>query len=278
MKYTIFNKSTLASLLGGLAFFALSATFASCDNVDEADRFIKVERPEIARKVLIQEFTGQGCINCPNGAALVKDLSSQYPGSIISVNMHPENTQYTRPLGRLLLTSTEATVYYNYFKPSMLPSALIDGSEPISNLALWTNAVMNALERPSAADLEVTTDYDKDTRELTVTYKAKFNQIYSGQLSINIWLTESNIVGPQYSGSNIIMDYVHNHVLRTSLTGEWGVLAGESFIPDDEITATFSVTLDPSWIAENCGVVAFLQDPSSKSVEQSAEAHVIVND
>ena len=88
---------------------------------------------------------------------------------------------------------------------------------------------------------------------------------------------ENGLVGPQYSGSNIVMEYVHNHVARTSLTGDWGVTIADSFIPDQEFTDSFSVTLDSEWVAENCQVIAFLQNPS-KVVEQSAEADVINSD
>ncbi|MDE6271700.1 MAG: Omp28 family outer membrane lipoprotein [Muribaculaceae bacterium] len=266
----LFGKGIVAS-----ACICLLAGLASCDNVDEADRFIKVERPEIARKVLVQEFTGQGCINCPQGAALVHSMQSQYPGAIVAVNLHPENTQYTRPLGGLKLTSKEATAYYQYYKPAMLPSAVIDGAAPVSNVSLWTDAILQAIARPAPADLELTTEYNSATRELKVTYSSTFNEVFSSPLNINVWLMENDIVGPQYSGSNILRDYVHNHVLRTSLTGEWGVAVADSFIPNDKFTATFSIVIDESWKAENCEVIAFLQNPSSKAVEQSAEAPVI---
>lgn len=275
MNNSFFNIRNFSKALIAVAFSSMAIGFVSCDNVDEEDRFIKVERPTIERKVLVQEFTGQGCINCPQGAAMVHSLQSQYPGSIIAVNMHPENTQYTRPLGGLKLTSPEATVYYNYYKPSMLPSAVIDGASAISNVALWTNAVLEALQKTSAADLVLVTDYDEATRELKVTYHSKFNQVLSTPLAINLWIVENDIVGPQYSGSNIIRDYTHNHVLRTTLTGEWGETLANSFIPEDEFTSTFTITLDESWKAENCEVVGFLQNPSNKSVEQSAEAAVI---
>lgn len=274
MNNYIFKFNRLTSGTAVLTFAALSLLATGCDNVDEADRFIKVERPEIARKVLVQEFTGQGCINCPQGAALVHSLQAEYPGAIVAVNLHPENTQYTRPLGGLKLTSAEATVYYQYYKPSMLPSAVIDGQAPLSNVSLWTDAILQAIARPSAADLNLTTEYDAATRELKVTYHSKFNDVYNAPLAINIWVMENDIIGPQYSGANIIRDYVHNHVMRATLTGEWGVAVADSFIPEDEYTATFSIALDESWVAENCEVIAFLQNPSSKTVEQSAEKSI----
>lgn len=272
IKLKIFSPIKIAGLfaLSGLAF-----GFAACDNVDEAERFTKVERPAIARKVLIQEFTGQMCINCPLGAATVHALQEEYPGDVIAVNLHPEDNINTRPMGNLNLTNPVATAYYQYYQPSGFPSAIIDGSGPNDKYQLWTQEVKNALEKESSADLSLETEYDDSTRELKVTYKSRFNQIYSAPLTINLWVMENGIVGPQLSGNNLLFDYVHNHVLRGSLTGDWGVQIADSFIPEDEFTATFSIILDSSWKAENCEVVGFLQNPATKSVEQSAEASVI---
>lgn len=283
-------------LLSISILFAMGG-LCSCDNVPEDERFVEVpsvdppgndpgenpgenpgedpgdEMPK--RRVLVQEFTGQGCINCPQGAAIVHSLQSQRPGRIVAVNMHASDSPFCRPLGGLKLTSDEANVYYNYFKPGALPAALIDGAVPLTNTALWTDAILNALSLPTVAKLELETAYDASTRELKVTYTSKFYNALATPLNINIWVMENGIVGPQYSGQNIVRDYVHNHVLRTTLTGEWGIKLADSFIKTDEFTYTYTVTLDESWVAENCEVIAFLQNPSSKAVEQSAEAPVI---
>lgn len=278
MKLNINITSTARKvLLPAATLLVAAAGFTSCDDVPEDERYIKVERPAIKRRVLVQEFTGQGCINCPTGAALIHSLQEQNPGSIISVNLHPENTQYTRPIGGLKLTSPIATAYFGYYHPSTLPAAVVDGASPLTNTSLWTDAILKALEQTAPADLDLATEYDAATRELKVTYTAHFNDVYQAPLAINIWITESNIVGPQYSGANIVRDYVHNHVLRASLTGDWGEEIGKAFIPEDEITRTYTCTIPAEWDASNCGVVGFLQNPGSKAVEQSAEAHVAIH-
>lgn len=39
---------------------------ASCSNIAEDERYIYVKPAEVKRSVLIEDFTGQRCINCPN--------------------------------------------------------------------------------------------------------------------------------------------------------------------------------------------------------------------
>ena len=55
------------------AFVAL-ATLAGCDEVDEQDRFISMGDVEVKRNVLLEDFTGQDCSNCPTAHEVVASL------------------------------------------------------------------------------------------------------------------------------------------------------------------------------------------------------------
>lgn len=257
----------------GFAACALAALTA-CDNVPEDERLIPIERPDIKRVVLIQEFTGQRCSNCPQGAAAVKEIKELYPGSVISINLHPANTTYTRPVGGLKLTSDIATEYYHYYQPMAFPAAVINGANPVTTVGTWNTLVYNQLSAPAPADIELTSDYDPASRELKVDYKVKFNVEYSGELLINLWITEDGIVGPQYTNGPRDENYVHNHVARTSLTGTWGSSIGNVFTYDQIIEGSASVVLDSDWVAENCEIVGFLNTPA-KNVEQAAQIPVV---
>lgn len=267
----------ITKIISALAFAALTVSLGACDDINNEDRLIPVERPEIKRVVLIQEFTGQDCVNCPNGAATVHALQNQYPGSIIAVNLHPENTPYTIPLFGLDLTCKEATVYYQTYRPNGFPAAMVNNSTLLYNIDQWSTAVTSALSTPAPADIELTTEYDKDSRELTAYYDITFNTVFSGDLSVMVWVMENNIIGAQLSQSEgLIPEYEHNHVLRASLNGEWGTkLSRTDYVPEDVETGKCSIKLKDNWVAENCQVVAFIYHTTSKDVEQAAEADVV---
>ena len=57
-----------------LACFMLTG----CDEVSESDRLIYVKPAEVSRAVLIEDFTGQRCINCPNAADEISRLQEEY--------------------------------------------------------------------------------------------------------------------------------------------------------------------------------------------------------
>lgn len=253
----------------------LAATnFTSCDDVKEADRFIKDERPTISRKVLIQEFTGINCVNCPTGAATVHDIQELYPGSVVVVALHPGGTGFSGPLGNFNLNNELAGVYYNHYQPAGFPAAVIDGESPLTNVSLWPGAVTAALSTPAPADIDILPLFNADTRTLSVDYEVYINNVYNQTLNLNIWIVENGIIGPQKSGSTILPKYEHNHVLRASLTGDWGLALAQEFTPDQTYTGQVSIVFDDNWVPENCDVVAFLQN-NDRRVEQATEAPVL---
>lgn len=266
-----FIKSSLLLICVGIAASAL----VSCDNVPEDERLIPVPRAEVARKVLIQEFTGQRCPNCPEGAAMVESLKEEYPDAIISINLHPVGPTFNRPVGGLKLTSEIATELYNYYNPTTFPAAVIDGESPLTNINSWDGAVYKETELSAPASIEFTTQFDDATRKLTVDYDVIFNETYSPEMNINIWIVENGIVGPQYTNGPRDDNYVHNHVARTTLTGTWGKSIGSLFIPDQEAAGQYSIIVNPEWVAENCDVIVFISNASSKRVEQAEQKSMI---
>ncbi|MDE6633002.1 MAG: hypothetical protein K2K23_08380, partial [Muribaculaceae bacterium] len=81
-----------------LGLSLLLALATGCDNISEDDRYIKEEKPVIdnPRNLLIMEFTGNNCANCPTGAAIVEQIKEEEaPGRVISVGLHLEGNHYT---------------------------------------------------------------------------------------------------------------------------------------------------------------------------------------
>ncbi|MBD5386115.1 Omp28 family outer membrane lipoprotein [bacterium] len=259
-------------LLGGSILMV--AGMASCDNVEPADRYIELPSVQIARKVLVQEFTGIKCSNCPTGAMTLSEIQKANEGSVIAVSMHPSGTTFSGPMGNFNLNSDEADVYYAAYNPMGFPAILVDGGSPETNISAWGGLVDAALGNPAPAEISLSNTYDSSKRELTVDYEVVFNSGYSGNLNMNLWLVENGIIGPQLSGSAWIPQYTHNHALRASLTGDWGISIGSGFHLDDVRSGSVTYTLPEEYVAENCLVVAFIQNDSHR-VEQCEEAHVI---
>ncbi len=261
--------------LGYLSAGMLTLAAVSCDNVKESDRLIDYPLPEASKTVLIQEFTGQRCSNCPDGAQVIHGLQETYPDNIIAVCLHPDGPEYTRPLGpNLGLISETATEYYQYFRPTAFPFALFDG-EPTpesNNYQAWSTNAIALLSEAAPANIEVEATYDAD-RKVEVIANVDFVGDYAGPLNISFWMMENGIVGMQTTSTGREPQYVHNHVLRTSLNGTWGSSLGSGFTLMQQIESGAKLdNPDAGWKLENCQMVVFLSDPSSHKVLQAALA------
>ena len=63
--------------------------FIACDEVSNDKRLTYIEPPEAARAILIEDFTGQYCVNCPRATEEIERLIEQYGDTvIIAVAIH----------------------------------------------------------------------------------------------------------------------------------------------------------------------------------------------
>ena len=56
---------------------------ASCDNVPLDERLTYVEPVEVGKAILIEDFTGQYCVNCPRATEEIERLIENYGDSVV---------------------------------------------------------------------------------------------------------------------------------------------------------------------------------------------------
>lgn len=264
-----------------LALLLLAGFSTGCDNISEDDRYYTEEKVPVNRNLLIMEFTGNSCMNCPTGAEEVEKIKLDYGADkVISVGLHPDGDKnsepvpsiHTRPAGTLQdFRCAVATDLYKYYKPGGFPCAIFDGLESSMSSATgdWMTRAKEAFKLPSYVILNAECQYDESTRDLNVTYDVTFSDDLNKRLSVAVWVVENGILGTQTmpNGSKNF-NYVHNHVLRGSLNGTWGEHIGDSFTRDSQIVKTASMTLPENWVANNCDVVVFAVQDDDKYVQQ----------
>lgn len=269
----------------------LATLAAGCDNIAEDDRYITVEKPvvENPRTLLIMEFTGNNCKNCPNGAAMVDQIKEDDgSGRVISVGLHPYGDINTNPVFSKYtmpdlqdLRSQAATALYDYYKPSGFPTAIFNGliSSMSGSIPEWMQKASEALAVSAAMSITASTTYDEASRKLDVDYSIEFGNNVGRRLNVTVWLVESGIMGTQtMPDGKLNLDYEHNHVLRASLNGDWGDSIGDDFHVGEIRNGNASMTLDEKWNASNCDVVVFVYADDDKEVEQALQIPVIADD
>lgn len=252
-----------------IAALAAGALLTACDHIDEADRLIYVEPTVAQRTVLVEDYTGQKCVNCPNATTVLNEIVETYgEENVIPVAIHCGPFGLTNAQG---LVTTAGTTYWNAFFTATQgqPVAKVNRGQKIDDYNTWASAVSEELKRPTDVSITLKADYDSLSRQMTVTTDV-LGKVGEEQ-KLQLWLLENGIVAIQsLPGGGADRQYVHNHVLREAFNGEWGevITLGES-----ATTVSHTYTLDAKYNAENCDIVAFTYTDSG--VTQAKKASLI---
>lgn len=254
--------------------WAALGLMVACDEVSVNDRLIYVEPPQVSRAVLIEDYTGQYCVNCPRATEEIERLIEQYGDSIvIAVAIH--SGPFGKSKGEPSPLYTEVgDMYFNTWGMSAQPIGLIDrlfGSTPFSYTD-WAGGVNYevAIEPPVSFLTDI--DYDSETRDASIEVQTigLDSALVSGKLQV--WLVEDSIDSFQLMPDGSREEhYNHMHVFRASVNDPWGDALSVSH--GQVAVKNYELKLDPAWVPEHCSVVTFLYDDSG--VHQVAKKKLI---
>lgn len=228
---------------------------AACDEVKPEERLTYVKPATVARAVLVEDFTGQRCVNCPTAHEVIEQLQEEYGDAVVAVSIHGGALAMRSTATLLGLTTDEGEAYNTEWGCEAWPVGLVDRRGGLQNYDRWTASVMSELEKSAPADLKVYCDYQPTWRRLTITVDATGYEALSGKLQL--WAVEDGIVALQMmpDGSRN-REYVHNNVLRKALNGTWGT--DIQLAEGRTVSTTLTVDVPDEWQAENVSVVAFV--------------------
>lgn len=189
---------------------------------------VNVSKEVSNKNVLIEEFTGIYCGNCPAGHKVVNEICSEYPGRIIPINIHCTeyaNDTYTTKYGNNIAALSGLTG---------VPSAAINrhlfsGESAIAvgrgNFRKCSQEIMN-----QAAPLNIAAKavIDKASRHMSVAVRMYYTENSAkAKNKINIAILQDNVYGQQSNMNNnpdqvVNGKYRHMHMLRDLILGQWG--------------------------------------------------------
>lgn len=263
---------------------ALSIVYvSSCSNIDEDERLIYVKPAQVNRAVLIEDFTGQKCINCPYAALEIEKIVEHYgEENVIAVGIHCGLGMKDTPTANYqgLMTDVGNEYYAFWGKPGQPAGVVNRSTAQTTDYSTWSNQVRTEIEKIAPLSLKVNNSYNKENRTLDVEVNAMGTDGNTDG-KLQVWLVEDNIISLQdmpkdlYSGGRKY-DYVHNHVFRANLTSElWGDAVT---IKEGETTSkVYSYVLPEKWNADNVSVVAFVTGTDNRNVKQVVKKSIINN-
>lgn len=257
-----------------LGVIGVALTLSSCDNISLEERYIEVVQEKSEKVVLLEDFTGIRCVNCPDAAVIIDQLHTTYGENFIAVGLHPSSSEFSKPYRGFDLRSEVANAYFNEFKPQTFPTAMIDrtsvnGSVLLDNRTTWGSVVIEQLKLTTPVNIGMSSSYDPVSRDLTVNYSVSYTEDIPEETVFQLWLIENGIVGNQLLPEGWNTEYVHNHVLRDAINGTWGETLTIAAEAGDLVQKSNSIKLSDDWVAENCQVVGFVYRKSDKVILQA---------
>ncbi len=272
-------------------FVAVVMFFAGCDKIDppyttEVDHDHNGENGEVVSRVLLEEFTGHQCPNCPEASKAAKDLKALYGDQLVILTIHAgwfANTDddlfsydFTTPVGSALA---------DHFNVQQFPIGLVNrtrfGGSLLLSHSAWAEAIPQLTDQPPGFDIHIDSAYDPDENTLKVDVNVYVLESSDCNYRLSVFLTESGIVKPQKTNdpdypSGVIEDYEHNYVLRASFNDVWGeILNDASISPGMSFQKTYSLNWDNEWIPENSKIVAFVHHALTEEVMQVTASPVV---
>ncbi|MCM1040981.1 MAG: Omp28 family outer membrane lipoprotein [Bacteroides sp.] len=268
--------------IGGLVLVGLLAGFISCDKIKDGNRLIDQGVVEVKsnRCVLLEDYTGVRCVNCPEAAEEIKTLQAAYGNKLVVVEMHPKGmVSSTLPIDDDPDLRTEiAQTYATAFQINSLPTGLVNRGGKL-NWQSWSGAIKEVFDDTTSDYVNLAASVKVSGSSVQVNVNGNFKKDYleNGDINVIVMLVENNIV-TQQEGLNgqHFKEYVHNHVLRTVVSDDvWGdKIADATPTEGTDFTKQYTATVSGEWKVQDLAVVVAVVNASTRSVLQAAYAHI----
>lgn len=210
-------KRIILSFIGAfLAFGAMAQTFVSTTPAN--------------KNVVLEEYTGTNCTWCPDGHKRANEFAAANPGRVVLINIHQgsfagSNPNYKTVWGDALANQTGLQGY-----PSgTINRRVFTGTVTALDRGSWATDGAIVMNESSFVNVAARTQIDAATRVMTVTVEAYYTGDADASTNmLNVALIQNDVVGPQVgmdkNPSQVTSDgqYIHMHMLRDLITGQWG--------------------------------------------------------
>lgn len=256
---------SLCSLL-----LVLGSLLTACEVIPAGEReeiiFTPTDPNAVKRTSLLIEYSGWLCVNCPTAAEEAHHLKEQYGENLVVIVMHPESNPNTRHNNKPALdyTCPEADSIYTMMggtNTTPFPTGSVnmlknDTKGYFSDYDNWGTLISQAYAAPKPVILSHDAYGYTDSRYIWMAVDITNLDSLPIDATLHVWLTEDSIVGSQKKPEGTDKNYVHNHLMRASITPIWG----EALPIDAHMTqqVVYEYTLPDKVVKENCNIVSII--------------------
>jgi len=269
----------------------LPLAFVSCNDIKDEDVLVKTQQVSdttpitvisSVQRVLLEDYTGWKCTNCPIAAVVAADLATKYPDQLVVMAVHCGSFAVPNVANNNLDFRTNyGEQWYKEFGLTSFPAGLINRTKGSSGYYIanndWESKVTEEMVKTHLMDINLGVAYRSQTNKILVSTQNVFLQDVSFPTLINVVVVESGLVGVQanenstYGTTPLIKDYVFNHVLRKNGLVDYS-LSSLAVSKGTKLNKNYLLSVDSDIKnINNCKVIVFVTNANTKEVVQVNE-------
>lgn len=225
------------------------------------------------KTVLIKDFTGVRCVNCPAAAEAAHNLQHQLgEDRIFILSVHAGFL--AMPVGDFPdFRTEEGTIWYN--NNSSNPLFSVDHVALTEGNTLYVEQidvpVTDALNEEQTFEVWINVRYDESSRQLTANTKALALTDLSEDCYVTVCLVEDHVIGKQTVPGGFDNEYDFRNVFRGTLNGADGARFGNGPVAaNTEETFSYTIDLNAVYNADQCYVLSYVYRASDGKILQTA--------
>lgn len=259
------------SLILSLAAVALFTV--SCDKIDNPHKPFTPAGGD--KTVLITDFTGVRCVNCPAAAETAHELQHKFGEDKVFI-MSVHAGFLAQPVGNFPdFTTEEGALWYG--ENNSNPLFAVDHIDiiPGEGNCLYIEQVDSPLSQyivePQTFNVQIYNEYDEETRILKTETDIVAIADVAGDFYMTSCIVEDSIIGPQVTSAGLDAMYVHRNVFRKTINGAYGdtFLEGQIYV-NDEYDYKYEIQLDSTYNADQCYILSYVYEKKTKKIFQTA--------
>ena len=234
----------------------------------------------IQQTVIIEDFTGHDCGNCPRAAIVAEDLKAANPEQVFVLAIHAGNLAAPTDEYPEDFTNEAGEVWFDQLDLPFNPVGRVNRF-PDWNTSVfdpeWPELVDEQLDMAPIAVLQLQAEYHSNNNELNVHAFTEFVADYEGNTNVVLIVTESGLVGTQLNylleddpetveNEQKVEDYEFEHVMRDVVNTTFGLTAINAPKSGDTNTQSYTYSWNSEWAIDHSSVIAICFDADTGQV------------
>ncbi|MGQ9819886.1 MAG: Omp28 family outer membrane lipoprotein [Candidatus Kapaibacteriales bacterium] len=260
-----------------LSILLITIILFSCDIIEQPYRELGgIDTSKGTTKVLLEEYTGFRCGNCPEATEIAHNLKEKYTGRVIVLSIHAggyAKPTIAHPYDFRTTIGDELDAFFGMSSAGN-PCGMVNriGFPTKSHIlreAQWESAIQSALAIENRIDLRLITSFNSANNQIFVSVEIKYLKAGTSNHHLCIYIAEDSIVSYQRDDRLTppdVENYVHNNVLRAGITPTWGVPLNQNDIPAGTTFSkefTYVIPQNKDWKPSKLKIIAFIHDNSN---------------